>query len=68
MGRSTELGITPLGAAIVEALPDRARVARIKRRFRDGLCPTSAVFDADGVRRFYAALGQRVKPVDRGVK
>lgn len=37
--------LTPLGAAVVEALPDRRRVAEIKRRFRkDGTCPCSLVF------------------------
>lgn len=69
MKPSDELVITPLGAAIVEALPDRDRVRRIKRRFREKrVCPTSAVFDADGVREFYARLGERVAGVSPGVK
>lgn len=69
MDRDTELEISPLGAAIVEALPDREKVRRIRRRFKErGTCPTSAIFDADAVRSFYARLGQRVKPVHPGVK
>lgn len=61
--------ITPLGAAVVEALPDRDRVRRIKRRFREsGTCPTSRVFDADAVRSFYASRGQLVKAVDPGLR
>ncbi len=37
--------LTPLGAAMVEALPDRAKVNRICRAFkRSGKCPTSAIF------------------------
>jgi len=37
--------ISPIGAAIVEAMPDRKAVARIKRQYRiDGTCPTSAVY------------------------
>lgn len=69
MDRNADLEITPLGAAVVEALPDRAKVARIKRHFREsGTCPTSVIFDADAVRSFYAGRGQRVKPVNPGVK
>lgn len=61
VNRDTDLEITPLGAAIVEALPDREKVRRIKRNFREhGVCPTSAIFDADAVRAFYAERGQRV--------
>jgi hypothetical protein len=37
--------LTPLGAAIVEALPDRAKVAKIKREFKKtGKCPPSVIF------------------------
>jgi len=37
--------LTPLAAAIVEALPDRAKVAKIKREFREtGRCPPSVIF------------------------
>lgn len=37
--------ITPLGAAVVEALPDQKKVARIKRAFREQrVCPASKLF------------------------
>jgi len=37
--------LTPLAAAIVEALPDRAKVAKIKREFKKtGKCPPSVIF------------------------
>ena len=50
--------ITPLGAAVVEAMPDRKAVAAVKRKFRrTGECPTSAIFPTEGrVVGFYAEL------------
>lgn len=40
-----QFSITPLGAAIVEALPDRKQVARIRAEFkRNGTVPTSRIF------------------------
>jgi len=51
------LEISPLGAAIVEALPDRKRVNAIKAEFkRSGKCPTSALFKTDDeVNGYYSA-------------
>lgn len=52
---SRNLQITPLGAAIVEALPDRERVKKIQRDFRRGkLPPVSEIFPTvTSVREFY---------------
>lgn len=56
--------ITPLGAAVVEALPDRKAVSRIKKRFRvNRECPISAIFSEDQVREFYAEEGEQIKPI-----
>ena len=45
-----EFEITPLGAAIVEALPNRKKVNRIKRAFRErGVCPASDIFSEEQV-------------------
>lgn len=64
-----ELEITPLGAAIVEALPDRARVSKIKRDFnRRRVCPTSELFGDKAVRAFYKLRGKAISPVSPGVK
>lgn len=52
-GPQTEKTITPLGAAIVEALPDQARVKHIKARFEKGICPPSALFSPSQVVQFY---------------
>lgn len=48
------LVLTPFGAAVVEALPDRKAVARVKATFkRMGRCPTSCIFPtAASVARF----------------
>jgi hypothetical protein len=50
-----EGGLTPLGAAYVEALPDRRKARRIVRRFREtGSCPVSGVFPTlRSVREWY---------------
>lgn len=47
--------ITPFGAAVVEAMPDRAKVNRITRAFkRSGKCPTSAAYPtAESVAAHY---------------
>ena len=48
------LTLTPLGAAIVEALPDRKMVRKIERDFKKlNVCPMSEVFDHEGIRTFY---------------
>lgn len=52
--------ITPLGAAIVEVLPDRVAANRIKRRFRQGICPPSALFSASEVVEFYKNCSMKV--------
>lgn len=61
MSDRCEYVLTPLGAALVEALPDRALVCKIKDRFRRrGTCPTSQVFPtAQAVKDFYRAKGER---------
>jgi hypothetical protein len=53
------LTITPLGAAVVEAMPDRKKVARINRRFKHNReCPTSEIFPLIvDVLSFYQAQG-----------
>ena len=49
-----ELTITPLGAAIVEALPNRKMVRKIERDFKQlNVCPMSELFDHAAVRAFY---------------
>ena len=48
------LCITPLSAAIVEAMPDRGRVKRIQREFRKlGKCPVSQCFTASEVEQLF---------------
>jgi hypothetical protein len=50
--------ITPLGAAIVEALPNRKKVAQLKRDFkRRGVCPSSALFTAEVAATWAAKAG-----------
>lgn len=52
--------LTPFGAALVEALPDRKAVAKIKQTFkRSGRCPTSAIFPtAASIEQFYKEYGE----------
>ena len=46
--------ITPLGAAVVEAMPDRKMVSKINRDFkRLKVCPMSELFDHAAIRTFY---------------
>ncbi len=62
MAQQTQVEITPLGAAIVEAMPDRDRMKRIKRQFKTHKrCPASDVFDAEAVEAWYRERGQRIK-------
>lgn len=55
--------ITPLGAAVVEAMPSRRRVRAIQKRFRErGVCPVSRAFPMPGdVEEFYRERGERVR-------
>lgn len=56
--------LSPLGAAIVEAMPDRKRVRTIKRRFKNQReCPASLVFNRAQVEQFYKERGQQVQAV-----
>lgn len=54
------LVLTPFGAAVVEALPDRKMVERVKATFkRTGRCPTSCIFPtAASVEQFYQEYPQ----------
>lgn len=57
--------ITPLGAAIVEALPDRRKVRAINRRFEtEHRCPVSRVFNAEQLVAYYRQLGVSVEAAD----
>ena len=58
------LEITPLAAAIVEAMPDRKLVLRIQRQFKQkGNCPPSAIFTAQEVESYYQQRKMNVKAV-----
>ena len=47
MDEHREFKITPLGAAIVEAMPDRELMRKIRRNYkRDGRVPESKLFPA----------------------
>lgn len=62
-------GITPLGAAIVEAMPDRAKQQRIQKRFKQsGICPESALFTAAQVEAYYHKHNLKIKARGYGVK
>lgn len=59
--------ITPLGAAIVEAMPDRKRMAYIKARFKKKRqCPVSKLFTAEELVSFYKEEGLLVVAVPSG--
>ena len=60
--------ITPLAAAMVEALPDRSAAAQVKRTFRrTGRCPTSRIFPtAASVARFYEVHPEAVATAPGG--
>lgn len=58
------LEITPLGAAIVEAMPDRTKVARVKSLFKNKKqCPVSMIFDKKGVEAFYKERGEKIAAI-----
>lgn len=60
-----QVQITPLGAAVVEALPDRVKVAKIKKRFRDRQeVPVSRIFTSEDIRKFYEERGEKVVVVE----
>jgi len=62
MAKHEDFVLTPLGAAIVEALPDRKLVSKIKADFRRrSVCPVSAIFGQVDVEEFYRERGQQVK-------
>lgn len=64
MPQSKEYRITPLGAAVVEAIPDRRKVRKIQRDFEQKKeCPASAIFTAEEVEAFYREIGQEVTAV-----
>jgi hypothetical protein len=59
------LEITPIGAAIVEAMPNRERMKRIQYRFdRNNECPVSEIFTKEQVEHFYKQRGKAVRIVD----
>lgn len=63
------LEITPLAAAVVEALPDRKKVNAIQREFKKhARCPTSALFNAGQVVAFFKSRGLSVTAIQSGVK
>jgi hypothetical protein len=52
--KKTTFCITPLGAAVVEAMPDKAMVEKVNRDFKKyKMCPMSELFDFDAVKAFY---------------
>ncbi len=55
--------ITPLGAAVVDALPDQQKVKAIGRAFKqEKVCPTSGCFQTpESVADFYRARGQQIR-------
>ncbi len=58
---SETFSITPLGAAMVEALPNQQQVRTIKRQFKkQAKCPPSGIFNAQELVTFYAARGQQI--------
>lgn len=61
----SELTITPLGAAIVEAMPDSKKKKRVNRRFTSHAeCPVSIIFpNPVDVEAFYALRGIKVKGI-----
>lgn len=69
-GESVNLELTPLGAAIVEAMPDRKKMKAIQKDFTEHkICPESDVFSGREVVAFYAERGEKVVACRRdGVK
>ena len=67
MKPNQEFVITPLGAAVVEALPDQKWVRQIERDFHEHkICPPSAIFSVAEVEAFYGGAYQAGIPA--GVK
>ena len=61
--------ITPIGAAYVDALPDRKKAKAIHRRFlKARICPSSPLFNEADVVKFYADRGQKVAAFCCGIK
>jgi len=59
--------LSPLGAAMIEALPDRGRAREIGRQFREHRrCPASNLFPADAVVEFYRALRLTIEALPAG--
>ncbi len=58
--------ITPLGAAVVEAMPDRKKMSRIQSRFKKtGDCPVSELFPTKkDVIDFYDQLSENVEETE----
>lgn len=68
---TTRYTITPLGAAVVEALPKKQLVRRIERDFkRYKVCPVSELFGACAIRDFYQGkiLGLPIHLYDKKLK
>lgn len=58
-----ELILTPLGAAIAEAIPNQKLISKIKRSFKQGKCPISEIFNAKEIESFYRTRNQEIKAV-----
>jgi hypothetical protein len=64
-GVSPGFVISPLGAAIVEAMPDRRRKQAVMRAFKNkAVCPASELFSAKEVEAFYRNRGKKIRAVD----
>jgi len=65
----SDITITPLGAAIVEAMPDSRKMRAIQRAFKtNNVCPSSDIFTPAEVVAYYKERGQVVTSKDSGVK
>lgn len=61
----TSVSITPLGAAIVEAMPDRKKMGRIQHAFKESRrCPVSELFTEKEITDYYHGEVIPVKPKD----
>lgn len=65
MKGKTTFTVTPLGAAIVEAMPDKKAQRAIQRNFRkQSECPTSRLYPTVGdVASFYRQRGEQIRGV-----
>lgn len=60
-----EYVLTPYGAAVVEALPNRKRFAQVHEMWKKGQCFTSRSFTTvKSVEVFYADIGEKVEGLD----